>query len=119
MQICEVIHLDCRTCKKHYSQVGRCMGNKENCLFYENEPRGKMIRTTLSFEMNNMAETPIIKYNSKVIFEDNGKDIEMTIIKINWINLKTMICNVDVEYHENEMPHFEKVKMFKIVNQDN
>lgn len=107
--------MNCNTCKKHYTQSGKCTENKKNCLFYEEEPRGKMIRTTLSFEMDNRAETPIIKYNSKVIFEEDGKDIEMAIIKINWINLKTMICNVDVEYHENEKPHFEKIKMFTIV----
>lgn len=107
--------MDCDTCKKHYSQGGRCMENKKNCLYYEEEPRGKMIRTTLSFCLDSSAETPIIKYGSKVIFDDNGKSVEMTIIKINWINLETMICNIDAEYHEMEKPRFEKRKNFKIV----
>lgn len=92
------------------------MDKKRNCLMYENEPKGKMVMTSLSFLMDSSAETQIIKYGSKVVFDDNGKDVEMTIIKINWINLETMICNVDAEYHENEKPYFEKRKMFKIVN---
>lgn len=108
--------MSCETCKKNYTQGGKCVENKKNCLFYEEEQRGKMIRTSFTFALDSRAETPIIKYNSKVIFEDDGKDIEMTIIKINWINLETMMCNVDAEYHQNEIPRFEKLKMFKLVN---
>lgn len=55
----------CDTCKKSYSQGGRCMENKKNCLHYEEEPRGKMIRTTLSFRLDSSAETPIIRYGSR------------------------------------------------------
>ena len=91
------------------------MEGKRNCLLYENEPRGKMCRTSFTFKMVSDIETPNIKYNSRVTFEDRGRTVEMTIIKINWINLKEMTCNVDAEYHENERPHFEKVKMFKRV----
>lgn len=107
--------MECLTCKKHYSQSGRCMEEKRNCLLYEHEPRGKMCRTTFTFKMASNAETPIIKYNSKVTIEDKGRTVEMTIIKINWINLEKMTCNVDAEYHENEKPHFEKVKIFRVV----
>lgn len=107
--------MECLTCKKHYSQGGRCSEEKKNCLFYEEEPKGRMIRTHFSFLVHE-AKTPIIKYGSKVLFEDNGKDIEMTIIKINWINLNTMMCNVDAEYHEKEQPRFEKMKKFRVVN---
>ena len=107
--------MECLTCKKHYSQGGKCMLEKRNCLLYEHEPKGKMCRTSITFEMVSNAETPIFKYNSKVNFEDKGRTIEMTIIKINWINLKEMTCNVDAEYHENEKPYFEKIKMFKVV----
>ena len=35
--------MDCYTCKKHLSQGGKCYENSKNCLFYEKEPRGKMI----------------------------------------------------------------------------
>ena len=108
--------MECFTCKKHISQFGNCMEGKKNCLLYDEEPRGKMIRTTITFNMDCSVETPIIKYGAKVIFvDDNGKEVEMIIIKINWINLDRMTCNVDVNYHENEMPIFEKKKRFKIV----
>ena len=43
--------MKCLTCKKHWSQGGRCSENVRNCLHYEEEPRGKMVRTELSFRM--------------------------------------------------------------------
>lgn len=107
--------MDCYTCKKHFSQGGKCSEAKKNCLFYEKEPRGRMIHTNISFKMNEFASTPIVRHGTKVIFEDNGREVEMTVIKINWINLSTMICNIDAKYYENEQPHFEKVKKFKVI----
>lgn len=108
--------MDCELCKKSFYQGGRCLQNKKNCLLYDEEPRGKMIRATFTFEMNSYAETPILKYGSKIVFEDRGKTFEVTVIKINWINLEKMTCNIDCEYHEKEMPHCEKIKMFKVIN---
>lgn len=108
--------MECNTCKKHYSQSGRCMENKSNCLLYEEEPRGKMIKTTFTFQMRQDAETPIIRSNEKIIFEDKGNSFEATINKVNWINMKEMTCNVDCEYHEHEKPYCEKKKMFRVMN---
>lgn len=107
--------MDCYTCKRHYSQGGKCWENAKNCLFYEKEPRGRMVKTEVKFEMDSRAETPIIKAESKVIFEENGRELEFTIKKINMIDMKTMTCSVEAEYHENEMPKFEKMKKFKAV----
>lgn len=107
---------ECLTCKKHYTQSGKCMANKKNCLLYENEPRGKMIRTNITFNIDaGSPETPLIKYNQKILCEEDGKTIEFVCIKINWLNLETRKCNIDVDYHENEKPKFERMKMFKIV----
>lgn len=106
---------ECLVCKKHYSQSGKCSADKNNCLLFEEEPRGKMIRTDLSFSIDTDPTTPIIKYNAKVIFDDNEKTVEMTVIKINWINLDSRMCHVTAEYHENEKPYFERKAMFKIV----
>lgn len=107
---------DCLICKKHYSQGGNCRAVKMNCLLFEEEPRGKMIRIDLSFDIDINPETPIIKYNSKVVFDDRkGKNIEMIIIKINSLDLEKRKCNVTVEYHENEKPFFERKKMFRLV----
>jgi hypothetical protein len=106
---------ECLICKKHYSQSGKCSSDRKNCLLFEEEPRGKMIRTELTFSIDAEPETPLIKYNSKVAFEDKGKAVEMTIIKINWLDLSRRICNVTAEYHEKEMPYFERKAMFKLV----
>lgn len=107
--------MECLTCKKHFSQGGYCCKNKYNCLWYDEEPRGRMIRTNINFEIVSGVETPIIRPGENVIIDDSGQEIEMGILRINWINLDTMLCNVSVCYHESESPRFERKKMFKIV----
>lgn len=109
---------ECLICKKHYSQGGKCIENKKNCLLFDEEPKGKMVRGnfTINIFNNGNAETPILKYDSKIVINDGGKNIEMTVIKINWINLSTGMCNISADYHENEMPKCEiKKKKFKII----
>lgn len=75
---------ECLTCKKHYSQGGDCWEHKRNCLYYDKEPRGKMMMTTFSFEMRSDAENTLVKQGEKLIIDDPGKEIEITIIKINY-----------------------------------
>lgn len=109
---------DCLICKKHYSQGGKCCCNKKNCLLFKEEPKGKMIRGDFIINIlnSNNAESPILKYDSKIIINDSGRDIEMTVIKINWINLRTGMCSISADYHESEMPKCEvKKKILKIV----
>lgn len=108
--------MKCLTCKKHWSQGGRCSGNVRNCLHYEEEPRGKMVRTELSFRMDAEAETPVVRFGEKILVSDGSKAVEMTVVKINWVNLRDMLCNVSADYHENEMPRFEKEKKFKALH---
>ena len=109
---------NCLICKKHYSQGGKCSCNKKNCLLFDEEPRGKMIRGDflINILQSSCAETPILKYDSKIVIDDDGRSIEMTVIKINWINLQTGMCNISADYHESEMQKCEiKKKIFKIV----
>lgn len=109
------MELECLTCKKHYSQGGDCWEHKRNCLYYDKEPRGKMMRTTFSFEMISDAENTLIKQGEKLIINYSGKEIEITIIKINWVEMENMVCNVTGMYHENEEPMHEKIKKFRVV----
>ena len=74
-----------------------------------------MVRTELTFHMDADAETPMIRFGEKILFSDGSGGVEMTVIKINWINLQDMLCNITAEYHENEMPRFEKEKKFNVV----
>lgn len=83
---------ECLTCKKHYSQGGDCWEHKRNCLYYDKEPRGKMMRTTFSFEMKSDAENTLIKQGEKLIIDNPGKEIEITIIQINWVDMENMVC---------------------------
>lgn len=105
---------ECLTCKKHFSQGGNCWENKNNCLLYDQETRGKIIETNIAFKMVNWVETPMIRPGEKIVIDDRGQEIEMKILKINWINLNSMMCGVSVCYHENEKPYFERRKLFTI-----
>lgn len=108
---------ECLICKNHYMQGGKCHLERKNCLLFEEEPRGKMLRG--EFRINIFREdyqTLILKYNSKIMAEEKGKIIELTVIKINWINMNTGICSISADYHEKDMPRCEKKKkIFKVV----
>lgn len=47
--------------------------------------------------------------------DDPDKEIEITIIKINWVDMENMVCNVTGKYHENEEPMHERIKKFRVV----
>lgn len=111
---------ECLICKKHYTQGGKCCCDKKNCILFEEEPRGKMIRGEFQINIfdSKYAKTPILKYGSKISVDDNGIYIDMTVIKVNWINLRTGKCGISADYHEKEMPRCEKKKkIFKVVKQ--
>ena len=91
------------------------MENKNNCLFYLEEPRGKMLRSNFSFIILEDAETPVIKPGSIINIEENGKVIELKVIRINWINLNTMTCNIEAFYHEKEAPISVRRKNFRVI----
>lgn len=106
---------ECLICKKHYTQGGTCYLTKQNCLMFDLEPKGKMIRTNFTFSIDVVPDTPVIQSYSKVIIDDKGKDVEMIIIKINRIDLNKRLCSVTAEYHEKDKPYFERKKLFKLV----
>lgn len=105
----------CQTCKKYYMQGGKCCENRKNCLFYEREPRGRIIRDTFVFHYSQYAETELIKTGEIIHFEDDKRHFDAEIIKINYINMKTGYISVEAAYHENERPRLKKRKLFKRV----
>ena len=108
---------ECLICKKHYTQEGKCPGGRKNCLMFIEEPKGKKIRGTFRIEMNSNAETSIIKPFAKISLTDTkGKDFVADVIKINWVNMSSMILSIDADYYEAEMPTCEKKKkMFRVL----
>ncbi|WP_270551950.1 MULTISPECIES: hypothetical protein [Dorea] len=107
--------MDCSECQHHYSQNGKCIENKNNCLYYLEEPRGKMLRTNFSFTILADAETPVIKPGAIINIEENGRTIGLKVIRINWINLDTMTCNIEAFYHDKEAPIFVRRKNFRVI----
>jgi hypothetical protein len=65
--------------------------------------------------MKSDAENTLIKQGEKLIIDNPGKEIEITIIQINWVDMENMVCNVTGNYHENEEPMHEKIKKFRVV----
>jgi hypothetical protein len=65
--------------------------------------------------MKSDAENTLIKQGEKMIIDNPGKEIEITIIQINWVDMGNMVCNVTGKYHENEEPMHEKIKKFRVV----
>lgn len=110
--------MDCLTCKQHFSQGGECFVNKNNCLFYKNEPRGKMIYTKVKILIDSPRsfETPVIESGAKIVLEDKGKALEVFVTKVISINLNDRHCDIEISYHEKEMPSFEKRKLFRTVD---
>ncbi len=64
---------------------------------------GKCSDPIFSFTILEDAETPVIKPGSIINIEENEKVIELKVIRINWINLDTMTCNIEAFYHEKEV----------------
>lgn len=103
---------ECEICKKHYYQGGKCLGGRRNCLMFVEEPKGKVVRGTFCIDINPNAETCIVKPFSQLSITDHGKEIMITVLRINWINMEKGIFSIDADYHENEMPLCEKKKKF-------
>lgn len=85
-------------------------------MMFDEEEKGKMIRSTFRFEITNGTETPIIKSGNYISFiEKNGRSYAVRVAKINWVNMDTMIICVEADYHEKEMPKKELIKKFRLI----
>lgn len=109
--------MDCDTCVNAFSHGGICRERKNNCLFYKNDIRGKLISKTFTFEMGCGADTKIIKKGEKIALEDNDVPFEATVLKILQINLEKMLCTIQCEYYENEriLSREQKKNRFQVV----
>ena len=107
---------ECLICKKHYTQGGTCCANKKNCLLFEKEEKGKMIRGTFCVKIHHNAQTEVIKPSGKILLQDEkGKSFEGLVTRINGIDMSRGLVSVNVRYHETEMPYCERKKKFKVL----
>lgn len=107
---------ECELCKKSYTQGGRCMDNKRNCLMFEEEPRGKMKRAKilLPFDFDGVYGT--VKCFNEVTLIADGCEFQATVIKITEVNIDKAEIYMEIDYHEKDWePKSERVKKFKIV----
>lgn len=93
---------ECLRCKKHYTQKGNCSLWKNNCLLFEEEPKG--IRTLQDFLLEFAIYLHLSLHGSenKMIKEDeiievknkkNGFETNIKIQKIIYVDLqKNVIC---------------------------
>lgn len=109
---------ECYLCKKHFSQGGKCTEIRQNCLLYENEPRGKMVHTKIKVKIDSLYgfATPVLKTGEKIILEDKTNDVEAMVNNIEKIDLNERFCVLNISYHEMEAPSFDRKKLFRIIN---
>ena len=54
---------ECDVCKKYSMQGGSCYGGRRNCLYFEKEPRGRVLQ-----------EIFLIDYGKYMGYYDSGAD---------------------------------------------
>ena len=106
---------ECLICKKHYTQEGSCYLDIKNCIQFEEEPKGKMIRTKIKITMDEYATTPILKSGNIIELVDHGRVYECRVVKILEVDMKDCSVILEADYHENEKPMFEKKKTFTVI----
>lgn len=106
---------ECLICKKHYIQEGSCSLGVKNCLYFEEEPRGKMVRTKIKIFISEYATTPILKSGSIIELTDYGRVYKCRVVKILEVNMQDYSVVLEMDYHENQKPKSEKKKLFKII----
>ena len=111
--------MDCSECQHHYSRNGKCIENKNsneaevsNCINNGNVFGGE---EAAGITILADAETPVIKPGAIINIEENGRTIGLKVIRINWINLDTMTCNIEAFYHDKEAPIFVRRKNFRVI----
>ena len=111
-----MVNKECLECKKYMMQPeGKCHGKQNPCIHFERDPRGKMVRTKVRVPLSSNSHTKMIKPGELMVLSDKGKSLECIVRHINDVNLDNMTVSVEIDYHEKEMPVFEKKKLFRIL----
>lgn len=108
--------MECEYCKKYVMQGGRCYERKRNCILFDPEPRGKMIRRRVKISFVFAGNYGKVECHKSVTLVDGKREFEATVIKIKSIDLDNGEIVAEVDYHENDwQPKSERLKKFKIV----
>lgn len=107
---------ECLICKKHFTQEGRCMDNRRNCLAFEEEPRGKKIQKKI--EINIIQSATMVKYGERIELTNNGFDAFVEVIKIDYVDLDAYTLGLTVSMFEKDEPFLfqeDKSSRFKVI----
>lgn len=111
-----MIGLECDYCKRYVMQGGTCYENKQNCLMFDREPRGRVKRTKVIVPFDFDGKYGTIKYHGKVTLVDGNQEFEVTVIKILEVDIDNAEIHMEVDYHENDWePKTERVKKFRVI----
>lgn len=106
---------ECEVCKNYIFQGGGCYGKSKKCSGFQEEPRGRKIRTKLKIDISHDGTDLVLRHGAHITIAENNKETEIEIIKINYVDLENMWVGIDAYYFERDMPEYEKRKRFRVI----
>lgn len=108
---------ECEYCKKYVMQGGRCYERKRNCILFDPEPRGKMIRRTVKITFDLDGSYGKVECHKPVTLVEGAREFEAMVIKIKSVDVDSKEITAEIDYHENDWtPKNERRKRFKIMD---
>lgn len=107
---------ECEYCKKYIMQGGRCYERKRNCIMFDPEPRGKVVRKTIKIPFDFDSSYGKVECHKPVTLVDGKYEFEATVIKIKSVDTDNGEIIAEIDYHENDWtPRNERLKRFRIL----
>ena len=72
---------ECDVCKKYSMQGGSCYGGRRNCLYFEKEPRGRVLQETFLIDYG-WNPSALVKRGEKLETKDG---MELTVVTVHHV----------------------------------
>jgi glutamate 5-kinase len=108
---------NCEYCLKSYTHGGNCYEHKQNCIFYEQDIRGKLVISNIAAPIQRNSETTLLKAGVQVKLHDtyDNHEINAEKTKIRYVDLDKMLIGMEIRYFSSQEIHNVKKKSFKLI----
>lgn len=106
---------ECAVCKKYSMQGGSCHGGIRNCLYFDKEPRGRVLQETFLIDYG-WNPSALVKRGEKLETKDG---MELTVVTVEWVDFSARQICVVARYHESEKPPEDRRKEFIVLQGGN
>ncbi len=89
---------ECDVCKKYSMQGGSCYGGRRNCLYFEKEPRGRVLQETFLIDYG-WNPSALVKRGEKLETKDG---MELTVVTVEWVDFSARQICIVARHHEGE-----------------